>query len=281
MTSAFELAPAVTALRRALPEPPEVALVLGSGLSHLADSAGDSIVVPFEDVPGFPRTAVAGHAGQYVFGRMGGRRVLIQAGRFHAYEGHADEVVAAPVRLAAALGAEALVLTNAAGGVDPEFDPGDLMLIEDHLNLMFRSPLIGRTREGEDRFPDMSAPYDPELMELASAEAARLGIPLRRGVYAALTGPSYETAAEVRMLRFLGADAVGMSTVPEVLVARAIGMRCLAFSMITNKGTGISAGALSHQEVVEVGGRAGEALGALVMGVLGLLPDDSYSGDSK
>jgi purine-nucleoside phosphorylase len=265
----MDLRPAVDLLRRRLPEPPEVALVLGSGLSHLAELVEDAVEVPFDEVPGFPATGVVGHAGRYVFGSLGGQKVLMQAGRFHVYEGHGDDVVGAPVRLAAALGVGLLVLTNAAGGVDPELDPGDLMLIDDHLNLMFRSPLIGEARAGEERFPDMSAPYDRELRALAAEVAVDLGIPLRRGVYAALTGPSYETAAEVRMLGVLGADAVGMSTVPEVLVARAIGLRCLAFSMITNKGTGLSPTALSHAEVVDVGARAGQTLGRLVAGVLG------------
>jgi len=281
MTRPLNLQPAIDLLRRRMPERPEVALVLGSGLSHLAEMVEDAGEVSFGEVPGFPETGVAGHAGRYVFGRLGGRRVLIQAGRFHVYEGHGDEVVGAPVRLAAALGVGLLVLTNAAGGVDPELDPGDLMLIDDHLNLMFRSPLVGETRKGEERFPDMSAPYDRELRALASAVAVELGITLRKGVYAALTGPSYETAAEVRMLGVLGADAVGMSTVPEVLVARAIGLRCLAFSMITNKGTGLSPTTLSHAEVVEVGARAGQTLGRLVAGVLGGLPSLPQSTGAK
>ncbi len=281
MKRPLELQPAIDLLRRRLPEPPEVALVLGSGLSHLAEVVEDSVEIPFGEVPGFPDTGVVGHAGRYVFGKLGGRRVLIQAGRFHVYEGHGDDVIGAPVRLAAALGVGFLVLTNAAGSVDPELDPGDLMLIEDHLNLMFRSPLVGETRVGEERFPDMSAPYDSELCALAAAVALDLGITLHRGVYAALTGPSYETAAEVRMLGVLGADAVGMSTVPEVLVARAIGLRCLAFSMITNRGTGLSPAALSHAEVVEVGARAGQTLARLVAGVLGGLSSLPQSTGAK
>jgi purine-nucleoside phosphorylase len=271
MKRAFDVPAAADHLRAVLPELPEVALVLGSGLSHLAGMVEDAVEVPFGEVPGLPDASVAGHAGRFVFGRLGGRKVLIQAGRFHVYEGYGDEVVGAPVRLAAALGAGFLVLTNAAGGVNPDLDAGDLMLVDDHLNLMFRSPLFGETRTGEERFPDMSAPYDRELSALASAVAVDFGVTLRRGVYAALTGPSYETAAEVRMLGVLGADAVGMSTVPEVLVARAIGLRCLAFSMITNKGTGLSVTTLSHTEVVEVGARAGQTLGRLIAGVLGRL----------
>ena len=273
----FALGPALAHLTAVLPRPPEVVLVLGSGLSHLAEAGGEHVVVPFTEVPGFPDTGVVGHSGRYVFRDMGGRSVLLQAGRFHVYEGRGDDLVGAPVRLAAALGARFLLLTNAAGGVDPDLEPGDLMLLDDHLNLMFRSPLLGPTRVGEERFPDMSAPYDPDLVALAVAEASQLGMRLHRGVYAAVTGPCYETAAEVRMLRTLGADAVGMSTVPEVLVARALGLRCLAFSMITNKGTGLSSTVLSHQEVVDVGSRAGAALGRLLEAVIKGLPDLSQS----
>jgi purine-nucleoside phosphorylase len=181
-------------------------------------------------------------------------------------------VVAAPVRLSAALGVRTLLLTNAAGGVDPGLEPGDLVLLSDHLNLMSRTPLMGPVAEGEVRFPDMSWPYDPELQALALDVARDLGFPLRRGVYAALTGPSYETAAEVRMLRILGADVVGMSTAPEVIVARALGMRCLAVSMVTNKGTGLSSQVLSHGEVVAVGREAGARVGAILEGVVRRLP---------
>jgi len=188
------------------------------------------------------------------------------------YEGHPPEVVAAPVRLSATLGVGVLLLTNAAGGVDPELDPGDLLLLHDHLNLMFGSPLLGPVADGEVRFPDMTHPYDAGLAEDALAAAAEAGIPLRRGVYAALQGPAYETAAEVRMLRALGADVVGMSTVPEVIVARARGMRCLAISMVSNKGTGLSATPLSHAEVVAVGLEAGRQVGAILEGVLRRLP---------
>jgi purine-nucleoside phosphorylase len=258
-----------------------VVVVLGSGLGGLVRAVSDPLVVPFTDVPGFPPTGVAGHAGQYVSGLLGGRRVLLQAGRFHVYEGHPMEVVAAPVRVAAALGVRFLLLTNAAGGVNPDLEPGDVVVLEDHINLMFRSPLIGPPRKGEERFPDMSAPYDEELRRLALASAADLGIPLRTGVYAALTGPSFETAAEVRMLGRLGADVVGMSTVPEVVTARALGMRCLALSMVTNKGTGLAASPLSHVEVQEVGARAGPTVGRLLEAVVAGLPAAPQVGGAK
>jgi purine-nucleoside phosphorylase len=176
------------------------------------------------------------------------------------------------VRLAAELGIGIVVLTNAAGGVDPALEPGDIVLIEDHLNLMFRSPLVGDVREGEDRFPDMSDPYDRRLRGLAARAAESAGVPMGRGVYAGLLGPSFETAAEVRMLRVLGADVVGMSTVPEVITCRARGLRCLAFSVVTNKGTGLSDAPQTHEEVMEVGSRAGRALGRILEELLPLLP---------
>jgi purine-nucleoside phosphorylase len=272
MDHSVDIPAAADVLRARMDVLPEVLLVLGSGLGHLAEAVASPVVVPFGDLPGFPETGVVGHAGRYVAGRLGGRHVLLQAGRFHLYEGHAPEVVAAPVRLAAELGIGIVVLTNAAGGVDPALEPGDIVLIEDHLNLMFRSPLVGDVREGEDRFPDMSDPYDRRLRELAARAAESAGVPMGRGVYAGLLGPSFETAAEVRMLRVLGADVVGMSTVPEVITCRARGLRCLAFSVVTNKGTGLSDAPQTHEEVMEVGSRAGRALGRILEELLPLLP---------
>jgi len=263
------------ALRARLGGDPEVLVVLGSGLGQLADAVTDAVVVPFVELPGWPGTSVVGHAGRYVGGRIAGRSVLLQAGRFHLYEGHAPEVVAAPVRVAAALGVGTVVLTNAAGGVDPALEPGDLVLIEDHINFMFRSPLVGPVREGDVRFPDMSAPYDPELRALARRAAEAVGVPLRGGVYAAMLGPSFETAAEVRMLGTLGAHVVGMSTVPEVIAARARGLRCLAFSVVTNKGTGLASAPQTHEEVMEVGRRAGAALVRVLEELLRILPQST------
>jgi purine-nucleoside phosphorylase len=184
------------------------------------------------------------------------------------YEGHSPDVVAAPVRVMAELGVKTLVVTNAAGGLRAKLEPGDLVLLEDHINLTGRSPLVGPVREGEERFPDMSAPYDPELRLLAVEAAADLGIGLRSGVYAGVLGPSYETAAEVRMLAALGADVVGMSTVTEVIAARASGLRCLAFSVVTNKATGLGGGALSHAEVMAVGREAGRRLAKILRAIV-------------
>lgn len=276
-----DIAAAARVLAGRLPFAPRATVVLGSGLGVLLDRVEAAVSVPFEELPGFPGAGVAGHAGRFVAGLLGGIPVLVQAGRYHVYEGHPGSVVGAPVRLSAALGVEHLVLTNAAGGVDPALEPGDLVLLEDHLNLMFTSPLVGPVAPGETRFPDMSAPYDPELRHLALQVASDEGIALGRGVYAALPGPAYETAAEVRMLRILGADVVGMSTVPEVLVARALGLRCLAVSMVTNKGTGLSPHPLSHDEVMAVGRDAGVRLAALIEGVLARLPDPGQSTGAK
>jgi purine-nucleoside phosphorylase len=248
---------------------PELFAVLGSGLGFVADALEDAVSVPFAEIPGFPGAAVEGHAGRVVAGYLEGRRVLVQAGRFHVYEGHAMEVVVLPVRIAAALGAPVFLVTNAAGGVNPAFGPGTLMLIEDHLNLMGRNPLVGPAPAGEPRFPDMSEAYDAELRALVRRVAVEQGIALEGGVYAAVTGPSYETPAEVRMIGRLGGDAVGMSTVPEVIAARSAGMRVVGISLITNPGAGLSVGKLSHEEVLEAGQEAAPRFERLVRGVVG------------
>lgn len=266
--SAIDVRAAATYLRSKFTLRPRVAVVLGSGLGSLVDMLTDATSIAFVHVPGFPSTTVSGHAGRFVIGRLGGTDVLVQAGRYHLYEGYAADVVAAPVRVMAELGVEVVVLTNAAGGVRANLQPGDLALIEDHINLTGRSPLVGPVRDGEARFPDMSAPYDPELRLLAVEAAAELGIGLTSGVYAGVLGPSYETAAEVRMLARLGADVVGMSTVTEVIAARARGLRCLAISVVTNKATGLGGGALSHAEVVAVGKEAGIRLSKLVAAIV-------------
>ncbi|HSG07153.1 MAG TPA: purine-nucleoside phosphorylase [Longimicrobiales bacterium] len=272
MSAAPDVQAAAAFVRGRLPFVPDAAIVLGSGLGHLADRVEDPVSIPFGEIPGFPRTSVVGHAGRFVAGRLGDRNVLLQAGRYHVYEGHPGEIVAAPVRLAATVGVRFLLLTNAAGAVDPKLAPGDVVLLSDHLNFMFRSPLIGPVAPGETRFPDMTEPYDRELRVLAMEVARREGLPLTEGVYAAMTGPTFETAAEIRMLGRLGAHVVGMSTVPEVLVARALGLRCLGLSMVTNKGTGLSEEPLSHQDVVDVGERAGKKVGRILEGLLRSLP---------
>jgi purine-nucleoside phosphorylase len=250
---------------------PAAAIILGSGLGGLAARIESAVVVPFAEVPGFPTATVVGHAGNLIVGSLAGRTVVALAGRFHMYEGHDAALAGFPVRVLAALGAPTLVVSNAAGGVRRTFRPGDLMLIADHINLMFRSPLVGALEPGDLRFPDMSAPYDPALRDLARAVARELGVPLQDGVYAGLLGPTYETPAEVRMLSLLGADAVGMSTVPEVIVARAVGMRVLGVSCITNMACGLSLSPLSHDEVLETTRMVARSFEALVEGIVGRL----------
>ncbi len=247
---------------------PEVALVLGSGLGALADEVEDAVTIPTGDVPGYPVSTVAGHAGRLVFGRLEGRPVVVIQGRVHVYEGYGGRAVGFPIRLAHALGAKGLVLTNAAGGINADFGPGTLMLITDHLNMTSVSPLTGPTGEGETRFPDMSDPYDAAWRARAVAVAERLGVPMRQGVYAFTTGPSYETPAEIRFFRLAGGDAVGMSTVPETIQAAALGMPVLGLSTITNAAAGMSGEALDHNDVLAVGQRVRDSLSRLVRGIV-------------
>jgi len=238
----------------------------------LVEGVADAVSIPFHDVPGFPRAGVAGHAGRLVFGALEGRPILIQAGRFHFYEGHPAELVVAPVRLAAALGVKSVILTNAAGGIARGLGPGALMLLDDHLNLMGRSPLAGRVQDGEARSADMAAPYHPALQSRALAVAGTLEIPLERGVYAAVLGPSYETPAEVRFLEKVGAHAVGMSTVPEAIAAAALGLPVLGISLITNRAAGPGGAALDHRDVLEVGRAAGGRLERLLRALIREMP---------
>ena len=245
---------------------PDVAIILGSGLGGLASRIEDAVRIPFGEVPGFPSATVVGHAGVLIGGTLAGRRAIALAGRFHMYEGHSAGLAGLPVRVMHALGARTLFLSNAAGGLRRTFQPGDLMVIEDHINLMWRSPLVGPLEPGDLRFPDMSAPYDPALRALLRETAREAGVRVVEGVYCGLPGPQYETPAEVRMLERLGADAVGMSTVPEAIVAAALGMRVAGVSCITNLGCGISPHPLSHAEVVEVGARVAADFERLVTG---------------
>jgi purine-nucleoside phosphorylase len=250
------------------PRRPVALLVLGSGLGRLAERLEDAARLPYGDIPGFPAPTVAGHAGELVAGRLAGREVLVQGGRFHMYEGHDAATSALPVRVAAALGIGTVLLTNAAGGIRRTFRAGTLMLIADTLNVSFRSPLVGAVQPGETRFPDMSDPWDAALRGVAREVAAAEGVALEEGVYAGVLGPSYETPAEIRMLERLGADAVGMSTVTEVIAARAAGLRCLGISTITNLAAGISPTPLSHAEVIAAAEAAGADLGRLLEGVV-------------
>lgn len=251
---------------------PKVAIVLGSGLGGLADAVTRAHKIPYHAIPGFPAPGVAGHSGELVFGELEEVPVILQSGRFHLYEGHPPHVVALPVRVFAELGVGVLIVTNAAGGIRHTFRPPVLMLIADHINLMWRHALRGPVLDGEARFPDMSEPYSRELRHAARRVAAAERVAVEEGVYAAVLGPSFETPAEVRMLRQIGADAVGMSTVPEVSVARARGLSVLGISIISNCGAGITSAPLSHQEVLEAGKAVARDLERLVRGVLGSLP---------
>ena len=247
---------------------PKVALVLGSGLGGLADAVESATRMPYAEIPGFPASTVAGHAGELVAGTLEGMPVLVQSGRFHLYEGHSPATGALPVRVFATLGIDTLIVTNAAGGLRQSFTAGTLMLITDHINLMGRNPLVGPVEPGEERFPDMSEPYDKGLRSLARESARDAKVTLEEGVYIALLGPSYETPAEVRMLQRLGGDAVGMSTVPEVIVARARGIKCLGFSIVTNPGSGLSDVPLSHKDVLEATNRVAGELIRVLRGVV-------------
>jgi purine-nucleoside phosphorylase len=232
---------------------PVAGIVLGSGLGQLAARIGNATHVPYAEIPGFHSTNVAGHTGELIHGTLAGREVLALAGRFHMYEGHSARTAAYPVRVLHALGVRVLFVSNAAGGIRASLAPGDLMIIEDHLNLMFRNPLLGLAESTDLRFPDMSAAWSPRLVALLRASAEDVGVSVQSGVYAGLLGPSYETPAEVRMLEKLGADAVGMSTVPEAIVGTALKMEVAGISLITNAAAGKSAAPLSHAEVVEAG----------------------------
>lgn len=271
-SAAAMVAGAAEAVRKAIaPRKPGVAIVLGSGLGFLGEEIRDAVRVPYARIPGFPQPKVAGHAGELIAGTLEGASVVAQSGRFHLYEGHDAELAALPVRVFAALGVTTLILTNAAGGIRRTFRPGALMLIADHINWMTRNPLIGPVADGDERFPDMSDPYDSELRAVARRVAVTERIPLEEGVYLAVLGPSYETRTEIRMLERLGADAVGMSTVPEVIAARARGVRCLGISTITNLAAGLGGQKLSHQEVLETAERVKGDLGRLVRGIVGAL----------
>jgi purine-nucleoside phosphorylase len=266
---------AAAAIARRHGERPRVALVLGTGLGGLADRLTDPTAIPYGDIPHFPRATVAGHAGRLVLGRLSGVPVAALQGRFHLYEGYSPAQVVLPVRTLRLLGAETLIVTNAAGGLDPTQRPGDLLLLRDHIGLPMMTGLNPLTGPNDERlgprFPAMTTAYDPALRQLARAVAAELGGELREGVYVMVTGPSYETPAELRLLRQLGADAVGMSTVPEVIAARHSGMRVLAISCITNVALppeGAESAEPSHAEVVAAAERAGERLAAIIAGVV-------------
>ncbi|MFZ5882606.1 MAG: purine-nucleoside phosphorylase [Chloroflexota bacterium] len=263
---------AADAVRARTSYKPRVGLILGSGLNALADSVRDADIIPYADLPHWPRSTVHGHAGRLVIGMLEGQPVLVMQGRAHFYEGYSMSQVTLPVRVMIRLGIPMLFVTNAAGGINPSFVPGDVMLITDNLNLIGMAganPLMGpNIDELGPRFPDMSRSYDPELMQSARKVAAENNISLREGVYCGLSGPSFETPADLRFLRLAGADAVGMSTVPEVIVARHGGMRVLGFSGISNKANLDGSTITTHEEVIEAGKVITPKIETIIRGVL-------------
>ena len=252
MTLQEKILSAAQFLRSRIPFTPEIALVLGSGLGDFADSLEDSVRIPYADIPNFPQPTVEGHTGAFVFGHKQGRQVVALQGRLHYYEGFTQQELTLPIRVLAAIGIKSLVLTNAAGGVNLNFHPGDLMLIADHINFSGSNPLIGPNLDAfGPRFPDVSDLYPKALRAAIREKAEAAGIALQQGVYLMYSGPNYETPAEIRAFRLLGADAVGMSTVPEALVAGHCGLQVVGISCITNMAAGVLPVKLSHAEVME------------------------------
>ena len=260
---------AVAYIRSVTGRDPHVAVVLGSGLGAFADDLADPISIPYSEIPGWPASTAVGHPGKLVFGRLGKLDVAVMAGRAHLYEGYTPAQVTMGIRVLHRLGARSVVFTNAAGGINLSYRQGALALISDHVNLQGSHPLIGPNDDAEGpRFPDMSEAYSAKYRAIAHGVARQLKIQLEEGVYAALTGPSYETPAEIRFLRAIGADLVGMSTVPEVIVANYLGMRVLAISCVTNMAAGILPQKINHEEVLEAGRQVRDTLTRLLKGLL-------------
>ena len=270
MSSQFDqIASTVAAIRQRTPLVPKVGIILGSGLGAFADMLQGGAAIPYSELPGFPTSSVPGHAGRLVVGSLAGAPIVAMQGRVHMYEGYAPWQVAFPARVLCSLGVHTLVVTNAAGGVRMDLHPGDLMRITDHINLSGTNPLVGPNDDRlGPRFPDMSSAYDLSLGKLLSDVAEKLQIPLKNGVYVQLAGPSYETPAEIRMLRTLGVDAVGMSTVPEVIAAAHMGVRVAGISCITNLAAGIGKKPLSHTEVAETAERVRDRFTSLLAAFL-------------
>jgi purine-nucleoside phosphorylase len=269
------LAALVAAVRDRTDLIPEVGIVLGSGLGGLADDLEDPVAIPFDALPGWPAATAPGHVGRLLLGRLAGRPVVMLQGRLHLYEGNVPGLVVQPVLLFHQLGARIVVLTNAAGGLDPSFGPGTLMVMRDHINLTGRSPLMGRNAdELGPRFPDMTDAWSPRLRAALHAAGEREGVTLAEGIYVGLTGPTYETPAEVRMLAGLGGHAVGMSTVLECIAARWIGLEVCGVSLVTNAGAGYTGAPLTHEEVLEAGATAGPRLARVIRRFVADLGED-------
>jgi len=266
---ATQIADAVAAVRGRWQRVPQVGIILGTGLGGFAKQVSAEAVIGYETIPHFPRATALGHRGQFVCGTINGLGVVTMEGRFHLYEGYSATQITLPVRVMHALGIKLLIISNASGGVNPAYRPGDLLVIDDHINLMGANPLVGPNMDAlGPRFPDMSRPYDPELVEQALAIARREGITAHRGVYVALTGPNYETRAEYRFLRVIGGDVVGMSTVPEVIVAAHMGLRVVALSTITNVALVDGQPPTDGHDVIEVAAHAEQKVRKIVLGLL-------------
>ncbi|WP_087972145.1 purine-nucleoside phosphorylase [Oceanobacillus rekensis] len=260
-------------IKEQLKETPLIGLILGSGLGVLGEEIENPVIIPYTDIPHFPESTVSGHKGQLVVGILEGKQVIAMQGRFHYYEGYSMEQVTFPIRVMKDLGIKSIIVTNAAGGINESFQPGDLMLITDHINNMGNNPLIGKNDdELGARFPDMSQGYDREYIKHAETCANEIGISVQKGVYVGNTGPAYETPAEVRMLKIIGGDAVGMSTVPEVIVSRHAGIRVLGISCISNMAAGILDQPLTHHEVIETTEKVRENFLKFVKKIISTLP---------
>ncbi|WP_449355735.1 purine-nucleoside phosphorylase [Virgibacillus natechei] len=260
-------------IQKKVSEQPTIGLILGSGLGVLGEEIQNPVTIPYNDIPHFPVSTVAGHKGQLVIGALEGKPVIAMQGRFHYYEGYSMQQVTFPVRVMKQLGIDSIIVTNAAGGINVDFDPGDLMIITDHINNMGSNPLIGKNNDELGvRFPDMSQVYDNTYIQYAETVAGELGINVRKGVYVGNTGPTYETPAEIKMLRTLGGDAVGMSTVPEVIAAGHAGLRILGISCISNMAAGILDQPLTHSEVIETTEKVREDFLQFVKTIISKLP---------
>jgi inosine/guanosine/xanthosine phosphorylase family protein len=259
------IASGVAAVQARIADFPQTLIVLGSGLGRFAEALANATTVPYGDIPGFSRSTVVGHSGNLIVGELEGQRIAVMQGRIHAYEGHGGAAIATPIRILKRLGVERLILTNAAGGLKREMGPGSIVLIEDHINMSGFNPLVGPNDDSfGPRFPEMSMPYDRELRAKLEQAAVQSGVELKKGVYVYVMGPNFETAAEVRMFGLMGGDLVGMSTVPECLVARHAGIKVAGISIVTNHGTGIATEVLSHEETLATADQAGRRLEQLL-----------------
>ncbi|WP_249871920.1 purine-nucleoside phosphorylase [Oceanobacillus saliphilus] len=273
MTNLTAISQASSYVKKHIKENPAIGLILGSGLGVLGDEIENPTIIPYSEIPHFPESTVSGHKGQLVIGTLEGKQVIAMQGRFHYYEGYSMEQVTFPIRVMKDIGVGSIIVTNAAGGINEDFNPGDLMLITDHINNMGDNPLIGKNDEALGaRFPDMSQSYDRAYIQHAKDCADAIGLNIQHGVYVGNTGPTYETPAEVRMLRNMGADAVGMSTVPEVIVSRHAGLRVLGISCISNMAAGILDQPLTHDEVIETTEQVRESFLKFVKQIISTLP---------